>query len=745
MSVRLSIRCATPTPAAGRLRRDGAAPRAAYGARMRWLAVVLAVGCLGRGAALDAQPLLSRADDLAVIYPALMALSTGDLHAIEALPAHLFLAPAATPDANDPALVRRWTLALPAALARLAPPAQAAALAALDRRFLALAESTPGVDARARLALAFLPAPQARAALAAAADHAFDLGDLRRYLALATRLDALGDARVAVARRLLGSGAEVEPTLRLGAPGRPTPTAATPGTRPAGDSVTFAIAPGWLLACDPWGGVLWQYRLEHRATVVPGNGGALIQDSAGVRLLDEAGAAFPLPPPPPGARLLAVSGGAAWFATDGTIYRLDLADRHVRAVDLPEPPLAPPLVRGPASLWLTAHDLLLVAEGRISARLAHGLAAGPGWRLGSDGAQPLLVDSDGRAYHLQPLDDQLAAATPVERLRLLLQAARPGEALALWRASPGLDQDPAARALALRALLSDRAAVAADPAAALALAGDAQDQATVLMAAGAGRDARLGAQLQRLCDQHPDVLIEAGDPAQGEWVLAGRAWAARGDGLAAWRRKPAQRQALSAAVPGTAPGPARRRPDGGWDYLGWRYQSEATPSTSEVTCRDAAGDLRWRRRWSAPDALSAPGRALAFRDGYVVLAEGAARLTVLDAATGESWAALRPSSEILPQQVILLGRERVAELGPLGLDTTLRLIDRDGTTAIPLPGSARWMVPWGDGVLVVLGDGRAMAYPAVAAVTLPDELVRGGAPAVTGDGLVRDGRRWGWR
>ena len=133
------------------------------------------------------------------------------------------------------------------------------------------------------------------------------------------------------------------------------------------------------------------------------------------------------------------------------------------------------------------------------------------------------------------------------------------------------------------------------------------------------------------------------------------------------------------------------------------------------------------------------------RDGYLVIVEGAARLTVLDAGNGERWAALRPNSEIMPQQVVLLGRERVAELGPLGLDTTLRLIDSEGTTAIPLPGPARWMVPWGDGVLVVLGDGRAVAYPAVTAVALPEELVRGGAPAVSADGLVRDGRCWAWR
>jgi len=720
---------------------------------MRWLAIVLIVGC-APAAALEtqAQPLQSRAEDLAAIYPALMALSSGDLHAIEALPAHLFLAPAATPDRDDPALLRRWTVALPAALARLAQPAQAAALAALDRRYQALTAATGDAETHARLALAFLPAPAARAAVARAADLAFDRGDLRRFLALAMRLEARDDPRVAVARRLLGSGRAIEPELRLRAPGPPSPTAVRPAARPAGDSVTFVVAPGWLLACDPWGGVLWQYRLDHHATVVPGDGGALVQDGAGLRVLDESGLAISLPPAPPAARLLAVSGGAAWFSTGATIYRLDLTDRALTSVDLPEPPLAPPLVRGAGSLWLTAREVLLVADGRISDRVRHGLDAEPGWRLTSDQDLPLIVATNGRAFHLPALADQLAGADPVDALWLLLQAGRPGEALARWRASPDLADHPAARALALRALLADRAAVAADPAAALALAVTAQDRATVLAAVGAWRDARLGADLQRLCAANPDVLINLGDtgwsddPATWPWALAGRAWAARAGVLAAWNLPPKRRQAVAEARPGTAAATAARRlPTGDWLHMGWHFSCTATPTATEVTCRDATGDLRWRRRWNAPDALAAPGRALAFRDGGIVIAEGAARLTVLDAGNGERWAALRPNSEILPQQVALLGRDRVAELGPLGIDTTLRLIDGDGATVIRLPGTARWMVPWGDGVLVALTDGRAIAYPSAVAVAMPDELLRGATPTMTVEGLARDGRLWAWR
>lgn len=756
-----------------RLRSDGAPPRAAYGAPMRWLAVLLAACPLVRSAepappapapahatraaqatrAADAgpQPLASRAEDLAAIYPALMALSAGDPGAIEALPAHLFLAPAATPDPADPALLRRWTLDLPEALARLPPATRATALEALDRRFHALG-ATADAETRARLALAFLPAPAARAALAAAADRAFDHGRLRRFLALAARLDLTGDPRVAAARRLLGTGAEIDPELALGAPGRPVETAATPAATPAGATVAFVAAPGWLLACDPWGTVLWQYRLEHRATVVPGDGGALILDSAGLRLLDERGAATTLPPPPAGARLLAVAGGAAWFATGPTVYRLDLADRQVQALDLPSPPLAPPLVRGPSSLWLTAQELLLVADGVIRERFAHGLAAEPGWRLGVDGDRPLLVDATGRAFRLAPLADQLAEATPGGRMRLLLRASRPAEALALWRDSPHLAADPAARALALRALLADPAAVAADPAAALALAADPQERATVLAAAGGRDDPRLGAELTLLAERHPDVLIapdaeaRGADPDAWPWVIAGRAWSGRAGGLGAWRLPPARRAAVATvAVAGAAPAPARRLPDASWEYRGWRYRCEANLTTTEVTCREPDGALRWRRRWLAPDPLAAPGRSLAIRDGALAVVEGSARLTVLDAVSGERWAALRPAGEILPQQIVLIGREHVADLGPLGLDTTLRLLQPDGATVMPLPAPARWMVPWGDGVLVASTDGRAIAHPGGTAVQLPDELVRGPAPAVTAEGLVRDGRCWAWR
>jgi hypothetical protein len=198
-------------------------------------------------------------------------------------------------------------------------------------------------------------------------------------------------------------------------------------------------------------------------------------------------------------------------------------------------------------------------------------------------------------------------------------------------------------------------------------------------------------------------------------------------------------------TPATSAAPATRLADGTWEHLGWRYRCDAGLSTTEVSCRDPGGALRWRHRWPAPDALAAPARAVAVHAGTVVVIEGAARLTVLDAGNGERWATLRPAGELQPHQIVLLGRDRVGALGPAGLDITLRLIDGDGATTTALPGSARWLVPWADGVLVALIDGRALAYPGGADVAMPADLLAGGAPRLTAAGLERDGWRWAWR
>ncbi len=424
------------------------------------------------------------------IEHALIALSAGDTGPLDALADEEFSAPLALPDAQHPELARRWTLALPVAVARLAAPAREHVLANLDARFASALPGHAGEEARARVAARFLPAPAAVRALGARADRAFDLGRFDEFLGIARVRElaggGLGDdqRRDAVATLLSGRGPDVDEGLRLQPPGLPRPTSALPLPDAGGLSVAWTVLPGWVLACDPWGGVLWQFRTERAAQVLTGPGAALVRDTMGVRALDEGGAVRELPPLPPGARVWSVAGGAAWFSTGAQAWRLDLAGRQVARLDLAGEALAAPLVRGDESLWLTAREVMLFAHDRPVQRLRHGLPAGPGWRLGADRTHPLVIGADGQRWRLESLAEQVAAATPLARARLLLAAARPDEALA---ALSGVAEDPESDAVRLRAHLALGARHAAEhEVELLALATTPQQRATVRQAALSG-------------------------------------------------------------------------------------------------------------------------------------------------------------------------------------------------------------------------------------------------------------------
>ena len=122
---------------------------------MRWLlAVILLRTALGVDH--EVEPLREYSRE---VMPALMALSRGDASAFTALPAALFSAADGVPDLDDPALIRRWTSVLPAALARLSDSSRATALAALDQRCRLLLDDAGDATAQARIAVAFLPDP----------------------------------------------------------------------------------------------------------------------------------------------------------------------------------------------------------------------------------------------------------------------------------------------------------------------------------------------------------------------------------------------------------------------------------------------------------------------------------------------------------------------------------------------------------------------------------------------------------
>jgi hypothetical protein len=414
---------------------------------------------------------------------ALIRLARGDTSAVEALPLSAFLDPVARPDTRSDSLARRWTLALPAALARLDATARSHALTRLDARYQTLAATRP-VEERARLASAFLPAPAAVADLQLATNRAFDLGHFSEYLGLAQLLASdrgtIGDdRRQQVALQLSGLGPQVDASLRLPPPGTPLPTTAQPRENSGHLAVRWQVVPGWVLALDPFAQVVWQYRVDRQAQVTTGPGAVLVRDSSGLRALDEQGTILVLPPLPTGAAVLAVAGGAAWFATGERAWRLGLTDRMIQALALDAPPLGAPLVRGSQSLWLTARELLLFDGDRLLHRFQHQLPAGAGWQLGVDGERPLIISPEQRTWRLESFTDQLLRLDGLAKAELLLQARRADDALLAL----GEPQSDAARRLTLRAHLSKGPAhIASLAAAPMAWCTNAQDRALLQLA-----------------------------------------------------------------------------------------------------------------------------------------------------------------------------------------------------------------------------------------------------------------------
>lgn len=716
--------------------RHGAARSRRYPAIMRWLLAFIVLRT-ALGADHEFAPLREHSQ---AVMPALMALSRGDPSAFTALPAQLFSAAHGVPDLDDPALIRRWTAVLPAALARLSDSTRATVMMALDQRCRLLLGDARDPTDQARIAVAFLPAPSAVALLDSAADRAFDRGDFRRYLSIAALTGSRDRQREEVALSLLTGGP-------LAVPGTPRSNPPPPPPLRAGLAVRWSVVPGWLLARDPWDGVRWQYRLDAQAEVVTGDGGALVRDSRGLRLIAEDGRASPLPPAPSTARLLAVAGGAAWFATGRSVHRLDFAAAQLVSIELPAEPLAPPLVRGSDSLWLTAEDLVLVRGALVANRIRHGLAPAPGWSLGGEGEQVQIIASDGRSWQISDLEAQLDTATPAERLALLVRARRLDEALAWFASNPGLAEDPASRHLALIAhLAGDRAALRAKAAELLALATTAQDQATVLAALELDDD------LTALCAAQPEVLIPVGnvawdaEPETWHHLLTGRAWSERA-GLTTWLAvPPAQRRGLGPAIRSAEPPLPLRQGDGSWLNGPYRVRCEASIAHTTVECHERDGGLRWRHRWPALDPLVAPGRALALRDTWIVLVEGAARVRVLDLGNGALLADLPlHGADLAPETVVPLGDNRLADLGPLGLDTVLHLRDRSACVNQPLPVPGRWLLPWGDQVLVALQDGRFLTLPDGQTLALPEQLRVGPPPSISAAGVTAAGLQWAWQ
>jgi hypothetical protein len=714
------------------------------------------------------RPLAMSGAGLEAVDHALIRLARGDTSAVEALPVEAFLDPVARPDAQHDGLARRWTMALPVALARLDPVARAHALTRLNARYQTLAGDRRGSE-RARLASAFLPAPDALKDLQRAGDRAFDLGRFDDFLGMTYLLAAGGQnaddpRRQQVALQLSGLGPQVDASLRLPSPGTPVPSAGN-GVMVRGHlAMRWVVVPGWVLACDPFGEVVWQYRVDRLAQVTTGPGAVMVRDSTGLRAVTDDGSVTILPPLPSGAAVLTIAGGAAWFATGERAWRLVLADGSIHALDLAAPPLGAPVVRGSQSLWLTARDLLLFDGDRLIHRFQHGLPASSGWRLGVDGERPLVLAEDQRSWRLESIAEQLARLHGNAKATLLLQARRIDEALAVL----GEPADDEARHLALRAhLMRGPAAVASQRERLLAWATTAQDRALVAVAEmpQVPRDFWLENRLTpgtqppanyRLLDEcaagDPAIrlttqIMELGDdPTTWDHLFTGAAWTR-------WRTsrgRPVFHGAGPRVVEPSEPAPAnavepQRNGDGTWQAGEQVIRLERSIDRLAIICHGRDGALLWRQQWRPADYLAAPSQTIDVREDDVLVSEGGQRLSAFAREHGRL--RVRFSADELGSGTPYVISGRLAVIGPLGIDTTLTVIDAlQQRTMITLPSPKRWALPFWDQLLVVMHDGSARLYPGGKEVTLPRELTQSRqAPLMTNDGLVLDGRLWRWQ
>jgi hypothetical protein len=696
---------------------------------------------------------------------ALIRLARGDTSAVEALPLSAFLDPVARLEVGNDGLARRWTLALPAALDRLDAAARARALTRLDARYQTLAATYPATE-RARLATAFLPAPTAVADLQLATNRAFDLGRFSDFLGLThllsgPRATATDDRRTQVALLLSGQGPQVDASLHLPPPGTPLPSATNLQEPDRHLAVRWRVVPGWVLALDPFDQVVWQYRVDRLAQVTTGPGAVLVRDSSGLRALDDQGTLMALPPLPTGAAVLAVAGGAAWFATGERAWRLRLGDRVVQALTLDAPPLGAPLVRGAQSLWLTSRDLLLFDGDRLLHRFQHRLPAGTGWRLGVDGDRPLILGTEQRTWRLESFADQLLRLDGTAKAELLLQARRIDEALAAL----GEPRDDHARRVALRAHLAKGARHVAELGErADGWCTDAQDRALVLLArlwsvdpggnwrtpsAAASVQELLG-KLDALAREAPAVWLTtsvdalADDPTTWDHACSGTAWLLwRGQSVVPAASDLAHLVADSPITAAKSP-ICERRADGSLVMGDAIIRLERGIDAISVSCQHATGVALWRQRWRPADFLAAPSQTIDVRDGVVLVVEGGLRLNAFALAHGMRRAqyAVDDLSSGMPY---LIG-DHLAILGPLGVDIQLTVIDPQlRAQRIQLAAPARWVTPLANELLVLTTDGMARLQPSGRQVTLPADLARSRqAPQASAEGLVLGDRLWPW-
>lgn len=743
-------------------------PENAYAARMRWALPLLFVAALAAwpaGALAEASEprvLVTVGDDVAQVNHALMAISQGDSGPLEALPPTLFSEPIGWTDDRNPDVVRRWTALIPRATAKLTAQQRDQLMRSLEASLRAGMPKDP--TARLAAALDHLPAHLAREIVARAASLAFDRGDMRTFLALDSLLLGGAEDRRPIAEGLLARGETIDPSIELTAPGALVATDTPPAPDDGGVTVIWRTSPGWLLACDPCGRVLWQYAVEPNAETVCGAYAAVTRGKRGLRLIDERGSVSSLPAMPVATRILCVAGGAAWFAANAAIFRYDLAGADITSFALPDTPVGAPIVRGTRSLWLGPRELFLFDRDQLIHRFAHGLPVDASWRLADGNGQVCLVGG-GKAYRFEPFADQIAKAKPLERMRLYTVASRFEDALHVFAADEALRKDPQARALALRGRLAlGKFKDMDDCAILLSLAGTPQDELMARFQIGMhltehGPEPELEKSSKALAGfaaAHPDLEIPrdprefAGKPASWTRVMtgAGVARMLAGPGKQPWPKRCDPTQPVQDESRPAAAADQPRNDGTNHHYLGLIIHVDPVLGSTRVQASDeATGAPLWRTRWQAPLQLDAPNRNVAFSDDHLLVGEGRDRVTAVNLQTGDVTAFRLTGTEVTGARLVLLDRG-LAALTPPGIYDRLTLAGADGPSRqTRLPDRARWIARApGNAVIVQLGA-EAMLHDGQepATVQLPDALRNAAEVTGTPEGLLADDRLFRWK
>jgi hypothetical protein len=720
-------------------------------------------------------PLTIEGETRSRIDQALMELSRGNASYFETLTATDFLQPSARPSAHAEDVYMRWTHLIPHILQRLTPEQKQLILSRLDAHYVTLRATQ--TDNPIALACAFIPAPTALREVQQAANRAFDQGQFAGFLGLAyfipDTVPALDERRL-IAEQVSGWSAQANPDWQLTAPGLPQPTDLRPTPTPAITlGVRWETTPGWLFALDPFGHIIWQYRIDRTATVFMGPSVVLVRDSSGTRLIDAHAVIRPLPPLPSGARTLALGATAGWFATDNRVWRFALADGTISELLFTEPPIAAPLLRGDHSLWLTEHELLFVTHDRITKRLRHQLAVDNAWFLAYHDTRALMVNDEGARWLIPSLQEQTAQKNSREAIAALLAAQAFDEIIQATQSA----SDPQIRSLRCRAQIGlalqtndEQTLHALQPV-------TDEDQALLfsaqLMLSDPQKNYRLNphaispatrAVLERLdifCAKNPSSLLTSDranvlDPST-RWthVMHAPAWTAWRTHLKDIATRMPQRPALQPQprIMATAPATTERNEQGDLVVPQGIIQLRRSHNLITITLSDAEHQPRWQQNWRSRAFITVPSVSVDVHDGYIFIYEIGARLTVIDAALGlvAGQYELREVNGV----PYFIAPNTLAIIGPLGVQDTITWIHQDNAREDVreeiLDHPARWAMVFppeygrDSGLILCDNTKKIWRYPgrnllpwAAPLTTLPT------APVITPAGIIHDNHLWEW-